>query len=97
MVIDQSAMAVALEKLRQDPEPEARLMRTAEGKRPAYNVQTAVDAECGMIVAQAVTTRFLLRGRHGAQTEISLATLAYNLKRMMVVPGGMGLRAALAD
>jgi hypothetical protein len=24
--------------------------------------------------------RFLLRGRRGAQTEISLATLAYNLK-----------------
>ena len=32
--------------------------------------------------------RFLLRGRGGAQTEISLATLAYNLKRMMTVLGG---------
>ena len=32
--------------------------------------------------------RFLLRGLRGAQTEISLATMAYNLKRMMKVLGG---------
>ena len=41
--------------------------------------------------------RFLLRGRGGAQTEISLATLAYNLKRMMTVLGGASLRAALVS
>ena len=40
--------------------------------------------------------RFLLRGVNGAQTEISLATIAYNLKRMMNVLGGSRLRAALA-
>jgi len=56
MVIDPSAVQAALEKLKNDPEPEARFMRTTEGKRPAYNVQTAVDAECGIIVAQEVTT-----------------------------------------
>ena len=56
MVIDPCAVQAALEKLRKDPEPEARFMRTTEGKRPAYNVQTAVDAECGIIVAQEVTT-----------------------------------------
>ena len=56
VVIDHSAVQAALEKLRNDPEPEARFMRTTEGKRPAYNVQTAVDAECGIIVAQEVTT-----------------------------------------
>ena len=56
MVIDPSAVQAALEKLQNDPEPEARFMRTTEGKRPAYNVQTAVDAECGIIVAQEVTT-----------------------------------------
>lgn len=40
-----------------DPEPEARLMRTAqEGNKPAYNVQTAVDAASGLIVAHEVTT-----------------------------------------
>jgi transposase len=41
--------------------------------------------------------RFLLRGRGGAQTEISLGTLAYNLKRMMTVLGSSALRAALAS
>ena len=56
VVIEPSAVQAALEKLRQDAEPEARFMRTTEGKRPAYNVQTAVDAECGIIVAQEVTT-----------------------------------------
>ena len=52
MVIEPSAVAAALEKLKQDAEPEARFMRTPEGKRPGYNVQTAVEAECGIIVAQ---------------------------------------------
>ena len=55
-MIDPSAVQAALEKLKNDPEPEARFMRTTEGKRPANNVQTAVDAECGIIVAQEVTT-----------------------------------------
>jgi transposase len=57
VVIDESAVAAALETLRNDPEPEARLMRMAHGNpAPAYNVQTAVDAEHGIIVAQQVTT-----------------------------------------
>ena len=41
--------------------------------------------------------RFLLRGLGGAQTEISLATLAYNLKTMIMVLGGGALRIALAS
>ena len=40
--------------------------------------------------------RFLLRGRRGAQTEISLAVLSYNLKRMLHVLGAVGLIAKLA-
>ena len=40
--------------------------------------------------------RFLPRGRGGAQTEISMATMVYNLKRMMMVLGGATLRVALA-
>ena len=40
--------------------------------------------------------RFLLRGIGGAQTEISLAAMAYNLKRMLNVLGGSQLRDALA-
>lgn len=39
--------------------------------------------------------RFLLRGLAGAQAEISLATMAYNTKRMVKVLGGRRLAAAL--
>jgi transposase len=55
VVIDSGAVQAALEKLKGDPEPEARFMRTANGFAPAYNVQTAVDAEHALIVAQKVT------------------------------------------
>src|SRR6266581_3000565 len=55
LVIDPNAVQAALEKLKNDPEPEARLMRTASGFAPAYNVQTAVDTEHALIVAQKVT------------------------------------------
>jgi hypothetical protein len=41
--------------------------------------------------------RFLLRGTGGAQTEISLAELVYNLKGMLNVLGGSQLRDALAS
>jgi transposase len=56
VIIDSSAVATALEKLKRHPEPEAGFMRTGDGKRPAYNVQTAVDAEHALIVAHEVTT-----------------------------------------
>ena len=58
MVIDPDAVATALEKLNRHPEPEAHLMRIGHGRAPApaYNVQTAVDAEHALIVAQQVTT-----------------------------------------
>jgi transposase len=55
VVIDHGAVAAALEKLRQHPEPEARFMRTSNGNAPAYNVQTAVDAEHALIVVPKVT------------------------------------------
>jgi transposase len=55
VVIDASAVPAALEKLQRNLEPEARLMRTANGFAPAYNVQIAVDAEHALIVAQKVT------------------------------------------
>ena len=57
VVIDPGAVASALEKLRQHPEPEAGLMRTSRGLIPAYNVQAAVDAEHALIVAQQVTVQ----------------------------------------
>jgi hypothetical protein len=57
MVIDETAVAEALKKLREDPEPEARFMHGPQGtSRPAYNVQIAVDSEHAIIVAQAVTS-----------------------------------------
>lgn len=52
--IDPSAVQAALEKLKQHLEPEARFMPVAKTKAPAYNVQTAVDAEHALIVAHAV-------------------------------------------
>jgi Transposase DDE domain len=39
--------------------------------------------------------RFLLRGLRGTQTEISLAVMAYNLKRMVNILGGPLLTAKL--
>jgi transposase len=56
VVIDPSAVAAALEKLKRDPEPEARFMQIGRGKAPAYNVQAAVDAEHALIVAHQITT-----------------------------------------
>jgi len=56
ITIDASVVAAALEKLKRHPEPEALFMRMGSGHAPAYNVQTAVDAEHALIVAQQVTT-----------------------------------------
>jgi transposase/IS5 family transposase len=53
--IDPTAVQSAMEKLRQHPEPEARFMPVAGTKAPAYNVQTAVDAEHALIVAHTIT------------------------------------------
>ena len=41
--------------------------------------------------------RLLLRGLAGAQIEIGLGTMAYNLKRMINVLGGTKLAAALQN
>jgi transposase len=52
--IDPSAVQTALEKLKQHPEPEVGFMLVRQTALPAYNVQTAVDAEHALIVAHAV-------------------------------------------
>ena len=52
--IDPSAVQIALEKLTQHPELEAGFMLVRQTALPAYNVQTAVDAEHALIVAHAV-------------------------------------------
>lgn len=55
VMIDHAATKAALEKLRHDPEPEALFMHCREGNVPAYNIQTAVDAQHALIVVQQVT------------------------------------------
>ncbi len=57
LVIEPGAVEAALKKLNQDAEPEAGFMRMGQGygSHPAYNVQTAVDAEHALIVTHAVT------------------------------------------
>jgi transposase len=52
--IDPSAVQAALEKLKKHPEPEAGFMLMRQITLPAYNVQTAVDAEHALIVAHTV-------------------------------------------
>jgi len=73
--IDPAAVAAALEKLKQHPEPEARFMRTTAGKLPAYNVQIGVDSEQALIVAQqvseeAIDTRSLQPMAEAAQAAV---------------------------
>lgn len=55
VLAEPEAVAAALKKLEAHPEPEARFMRSPGGHMPAYNVQTAVDADHALIVAQQVT------------------------------------------
>jgi transposase len=76
LVIDESAVAAALEKLRQHAEPEARLMPMAGRFAPAYNVQTAVDAAHALIVAEQVSDKagdntLLLPMAEAAQAAVS--------------------------
>src|SRR5207253_2145593 len=84
VVIDAGAVAEAWEKLRQHPQPEARCMRTTSGQAPAYNVQTAVDAEHALIVAQQVTdeandTRCLQPMAEAAQAAVAEPGRALNV------------------
>ena len=53
--IDPAAVQAALDKLKKHPEPEASFMKVAGAIAPAYNVQTAVDAEHALIVTHEVT------------------------------------------
>jgi transposase len=87
MVIDPDAVATALEKLNKHPEPEAHLMRVGHGHAPtpAYNVQTAVDAEHALIVAQQVTTE--------ATDNRSLLPMAQAAKQAVGTPDSLNVVA----
>jgi Transposase DDE domain len=78
VTMDERAVAAALEKRKNDPEPEARFMRMANGLAPAYNVPTAVDAEHAIIIAQQVTTE--------ANDQRSLQPMAEAAKQALGMP-----------
>jgi len=57
LVVEPSKVAEVLKKLQEHREPEAHFMHATSGaKVPAYNVQSVVDSQHALIVAQQVTT-----------------------------------------
>lgn len=88
IVIDHGATAMALEKLKSHREPQAGFMKTNDGKRPAYNVQTAVDAEQALIVAHQVTTAG--NDLHCLQPMAEAAQAAVGAPQTMHVVADMG-------
>jgi hypothetical protein len=76
----------ALQRMQSRATPEAMRLRRSTVEHPFAALKYHIFGH----------PRFLLRGRQGAQSEISLATIVYNLKRMRQVLGGVRLRVALA-
>src|SRR6266849_122267 len=76
----------ALNRMHERATPEAMRLRRSTVEHPFATLKYRIFAH----------PRFLLRGRNGAQTEMSLAVLAYNLKRMINVLGGRRFSLALA-
>jgi len=76
----------ALNRMRQRTTPEAMRLRRSTVEHPFGTLKYRIFGH----------PRFLLRGVAGAQVEMSLATMAYNLKRMINVLGAGFLSRALA-
>ena len=76
----------ALERMQQRATPEAMRLRRSCAEHPFASLKYRIFGH----------PRFLLRGRRGAQSEISLAVLSYNLKRMLHVMGAAMLIGKLA-
>jgi len=76
----------ALVRMQERATPEAMRLRRSTVEHPFATLKYRIFGH----------PRFLLRGLKGAQTEISLAVMAYNLKRMMNVLGKGQLAAQLA-
>src|SRR6266851_2367440 len=85
VVVDPSAVALALEKLRRHPEPEAGFMHSEHGLMPAYNVQAAVDAEYALIVAQQETDQAADNRHLQPMAEAAQAAVGGPAHRMNVV------------
>jgi transposase len=77
----------ALQRMQQRATPEMMRLRRSTVEHPFASLKYRIFGH----------PRFLLRGIKGAQTEISLAAMVYNLKRMLKVLGGSRLRMALAS
>lgn len=77
----------ALQRMQQRATPDAVRLRRSTVEHPFATLKYRIFGH----------PRLLLRGLHGARTEISLATMAYNLKRMMKVLGGSALVAVLTS
>jgi transposase len=75
----------ALQRMQQRATPELMRLRRSTVEHPFATLKYHIFGH----------PRFLLRGRRGAQAEISLAIIVYNLKRMMNVLGPSQLAAAL--
>jgi transposase len=76
----------ALQRMQQRATPEAMRLRRSTVEHPFATLKYHIFGH----------PRFLLRGRRGAQAEMSLAVIVYNLKRMMNVLGLPRLADALA-
>jgi transposase len=77
----------ALKRMHERATPEAMRLRRSTVEHPFATLKYRILGH----------PRLLLRGLAGAQTEISLATIAYNMKRMINVLGGQTLATALAN
>jgi transposase len=77
----------ALHRMQQRATPEAMRLRRSTVEHPFATLKCHIFGH----------PRFLLRGRRGAQAEMSLAVIVYNLKRMMNVLGRPRLTAVLAS
>jgi transposase len=76
----------ALERMQQRVTPQLMRLRRCHAEHPFSFLKYRIFGH----------PRFLLRGLKGAATEIAVATLVYNLKRMLTVMGSARLAAALA-
>jgi transposase len=76
----------ALQRMQQRATPEAMRLRRSTVEHPFATLKYHIFGH----------PRFLLRGRRGAQAEMSLAVIVYNLKRMTNVLGTARLAATLA-
>src|SRR3989442_3297038 len=75
----------AFQRMQQRATPEMMRLRRSTVEHPFASLKYLIFGH----------PRFLLRGVAGAQTEMSLATIVFKLKRMLKLPGGESLRGPL--